>query len=225
MHVFKGRLLMNIQDLEMLIKGRRSIRQWKKEDVPDELIRKAVELATWAPNGGNYQGWHFIVVKQKEMIEKMANAVQAAADRIASWPEAASWQEDVRRYQKNSSYFRNAPVCIGVFISEYQSVMDKVLMARESFDPGAKNILGFRRTAPTSIQSAAAAVTTMLLVFHQMGFGAVWLGAPLMAKKEIETLLKVPANFSLTSLIAVGYAAESPKKERKPVDEVLEFLY
>jgi len=215
---------MNIQDLEMLIKGRRSIRQWKKEEVPDELIRKAVELATWAPNGGNYQGWRFIVVKQKEMIEKMANAVQAAADRIASWPEAASWQEDVRRYQKNASYFRNALVCIGVFISDYQSVMDKVLMARESFDPGAKSILGFRRSAPTSVQSAAAAVTTMLLVFHQLGLGAVWLGAPLMAKKEIETLLKVPASFSLTSLLAVGHPGELPQKDRKPVDQVLEFV-
>ncbi len=216
---------MNIQDLEMLIKGRRSIRQWKKEEVPDELLRKAMELATWAPNGGNYQGWRFIIVKNKGAIEKMANAVQSAADKIASWPEAMSWQEDVRRYQKNASYFRNAPACIGVFISDYQSVMDKVLIARESFDPEAKNIMGFRRSAPTAIQSAAAAVTTMLLVFHQMALGAVWLGAPLMAKKEIETLLKVPANFSLTSLIAVGHPDESPQRERKPVDQVLEFLY
>jgi len=216
---------MNAQDLDMLIKGRRSIRQWKKDEVPDELIRKAVELATWAPNGGNYQGWRFIVVKKKETFEKMANAVQSVADKIASWPEAMPWQEDVNRYQRNSSYFRNAPVCIGMFISEYQSVMDKVLMARESFDPEAKNILGFRRSAPTSVQSAAAAVTTMLLIFHQMGLGAVWLGAPLMAKKEIETLLKVPMNLSLTSLIAVGYPDESPRRERKPVDQVLEFLY
>lgn len=215
---------MSIQDLEVLIKERRSIRQWKREGIPDELIRSAVELATWAPNGGNYQGWRFIVVKQKEMIEKMANAVQAAADRIALWPEAATWQEEVKRYQKNSSYFRNAPVCIGVFISGYQSVMDKVLLARESLDQEAKTILGYRRSAPTSVQSAAAAVTTMLLVFHQMGLGAVWLGAPLMAKKEIETLLNVPAGFSLTSLVAVGYPDESPQKDRRPVDQVLEFV-
>jgi nitroreductase len=46
---------MDILDLEKLIKGRRSIRQWKKQEVPDELLKKAVELATWAPNGGNYQ--------------------------------------------------------------------------------------------------------------------------------------------------------------------------
>ena len=114
---------MNIQDLEKLIKERRSIRQWKKQEVPDELLRKAVELATWAPNGGNYQGWRFIIVKKKEMIEKMASAVQSVADKIASWPEAMSWQEDVNRYQKNASFFRNAPACIGVFSGVYQSPM------------------------------------------------------------------------------------------------------
>jgi nitroreductase len=102
--------------------------------------------------------------------------------------------------------------------------MDKVLMARESFDPEATRIMGFRRSAPTAIQSAAAAVTTMLLVFHHMGLGAVWLGAPLMAKKEIETLTKAPENLSLVCLVAVGYPDESPQKDRKPVEEVLETI-
>jgi nitroreductase len=216
---------MNIQDLEKLIKGRRSIRQWKREEVPDELLKKAVELATWAPNGGNYQGWCFIIVKQKEMIEKLANAVQSVTDKIASWPEAVSWQEDVNRYRKNASFFRNAPVCIGVFSGVYQSPMDKVLIARESFDREAKEILGYRRSAPTAVQSVAAAVTTMLLVFTQIGLGAVWLVSPIQAKKEIEAILKVPSNMDLICLIAVGYPDESPRKERRPVEEVLEFVY
>jgi nitroreductase len=215
---------MELQALETLVKGRRSVRQWKKGDVPDELIKKAIELGTWAPNGGNYQGWHFIVVKNKGVIEKMANAVQSVADRIASWSETTQWQEDVRRYQKNASFFRNAPACIAVFTSDYQSVMDKVLIARESVDSEAKKILAFRRSAPTAIQSAAASATTMLLAFHQMGLGAVWLGAPLMAKREIETILKVSASLSLICLVAVGYPDESPQKERKPVDQILEFV-
>jgi len=215
---------MNIQGLENLIKGRRSVRQWKKQEVPNELLKKAVELATWAPNGGNYQGWRFIIVKRKEMIEKMANVVQSVADKIASWPEALSWKEEVNRYRKNASFFRNAPVCIGVFSGAYQSPMDKVLVARESFDRQAKEILGFRRSAPTAVQSAAAAVTTMLLVFHQMGLGAVWLVSPIQAKKEIEAILEVPSNMDLICLIAVGYPDESPQKDRRPVEEVLEFI-
>ena len=215
---------MNIQDLEKLIKERRSIRRWKKDEVPEEILKKAVELATWAPNGGNYQGWRFVIVKKKETIGKMADVVQSVADKIASWPEAMPWQEDVERYRKNASFFRNAPACIGVFISAYQSPMDKVLVVRESFDPEAREVLGFRRSAPTAIQSGAAAVTTMLLVFHQMGVGAVWMVSPIQAKKEIEAMLKSPPNMSLICLIAVGYADESPHKERRPVDEVLEFV-
>jgi nitroreductase len=215
---------MDLQALEKLIKGRRSIRQWKSEDVSDDLLKKAIELATWAPNGGNYQGWRFIVVKRKSVIEKMAGAVQSIADKIASWPEAALWKEDIKRYQKNTSFFKNAPVCIGVFTNDYQSVMDKVLIARAPFDQEAKQIYTLRRSAPTAIQSVAAAVNTMLLVFHQMGLGAVWLVGPLMAKKEIEAILNVPENLGLICLIAVGYPDESPQKDRKPVEQMLEFV-
>ncbi len=215
---------MNIRELEKLIKERRSIRRWKKDEVPDEILRQAVELATWAPNGGNYQGWRFVVVKNKETIEKMAEAVQSVADKVASWPEGMPWQEDVERYRKNASFFKGAPVCIAVFISGYQSPMDKVLVARETSDLEAREILGFRRSAPTAIQSGAAAVTTMLLVFQQMGLGAVWMVSPVQAKKKIEDMLKCPPDMSLICLVAVGYPDESPHRERRPVDEVLEFV-
>jgi nitroreductase len=216
---------MDVQSLEKLIKGRRSIRKWKEKEIPDELLKKAIELATWAPNGGNYQGWRFIVVKKREVIVRTADAVQSVIDKIASWPETMTWEEDIKRYQKNASFFRNAPACIGVFSSEYESVLDKVLISREPFDREAKEILGFRRSAPTAIQSAAAAVTTMLLVFHQMGLGAVWLAVPLHAKREIEKILNVPKNLSLICLVAVGYPEEFPQKDRRPVEEVLEFIH
>jgi nitroreductase len=50
-----------------------------------------------------------------------------------------------------------------------------------------------------------------------MGSGAVWLVAPVIAKKEIERILKVPMGLSLICFIAVGYPDESPKRDRKPV--------
>ncbi len=215
---------MDIGALEGLIRGRRSIRRWKRDEVPDPLLRKAVELATWAPNGGNFQGWRFIVVKKREVIEKMADAVQSIADKVASWPEARQWQEDMDRYRRNTSLFRSAPVCIGVFVGEYESPIDRVLVKRETVDPEAKGILASRRSAPTALQSAAAAVTTMLLAFHQMGLGGLWMASPLQAKKEIEKILKAPSNLSLVCVVAVGYPDEVPEKDRKPVDQVLEFI-
>ncbi len=216
---------MDIEGLEKLIKGRRSIRKWRPEDVSDELLKRAVELAVWAPNGGNYQGWQFIVVKNKGLITKMADSLQNVIDKVASWPEARSWPEEMNRYKKNGAFFRNAPVCIGVFMTEYQSLMDRILKTREVFDPEAMEILSFRRSAPTGIQSAAAAVTTMLLVFHRLGLGACWLGAPLHAKRQIETLLDVPKNFALIGLVAVGYPDELPEIGRRPIEQALRFIY
>ena len=213
---------MDVQELEKIIKGRRSIRRWKNQEVPDDLLKKAVELATWAPNGGNFQGWRFVVVKNRQVIENMANAVQTVADRIASWPESAAWPEEMERARKNASYFRNAPVCIATFVGRYQSATDKALEVRDT--PEAGEIRAFRRTAPTAIQSIGAAVATMLLVFQQMGLGAVWLGAPLMAKNDIQTILKSPAGLDLSGLIAVGYPDESPQRDRKPVEQVMEII-
>lgn len=215
---------MKIEELEQIIKGRRSVRKWKKDRISEELLRKAIELATWAPNGGNFQGWRFIAVTKRELIVRMADAVQSVADKITSWPEASRWKEDAGRMRKNASYFRNGPACIAVFIRQYESVADKILTSRERTDPEAKQIRGFRRFAPTGIQSAAAAIATLLLVFHAMGLGAVWLAAPLIAKREIEELLSVPEGMNLVSLVAVGQPDENPQKDRKAVSEVMEFI-
>jgi nitroreductase len=215
---------MDEKAFEELVKSRRSIRRWKKERVPDELIKRAVELATWAPSSGNSQAWRFIVVKNPNVIGNMADAFQTVSDKVASWPEAALWKEEVEQVRKESSFFRNAPVCIGVLRSPFQPVLDKVLTARESFDQDARQILFFRRSALSAVQSVAAAVATMLLAFHEMGLGAVWLVGPLAAKKDLERILKAPPGFDLVCLVAVGYPDESPRKNRKPVDQVLEFI-
>jgi nitroreductase len=216
---------MDIQELEKLVKGRRSVRRWTEKGVPDDVLRKAVELGTWAPNGGNYQGWRFVVVKNRGCIEKIANAVQSVSDTIVSWPEAVGFDpEEIRRYKDNASQWRHAPVLMGVFSRQYQSLMDKLLVLRESFDSEAKKILDFRRSAPTSVQSTAAAVTTILLALHQMGLGAVWLAAPLLAKGEIEHILDAPEGLELVCLIAAGYPAEAPRKDRLPVDQILRFV-
>jgi nitroreductase len=215
---------MTIDELEKLIKGRRSIRQWKKDDVPEALLKRAVELATWAPNGGNFQRWQFKVIRNRGVIIKLADAVQAIADKAASWPEALARKEDMERSKKNASYFRNAAACVAVFTNQYQSPLDEVLTTRSRIDDEAKELLARRKSAPTSVQSASAAATTLLLALHAMGLGAVWLAFPLVAKKEVEVLLKVPDHTDFVCLIAVGYPAESPVKERKSVDEVLEFI-
>jgi nitroreductase len=215
---------MDINALERIIRQRRSIRRWKKKKVSRERIERALASAIWAPNGGNFQGWHFFVATREALIRKMADAVQSTVDGIAAWPEAARFEAAMIHSKKNASFFRQAPVVIAVCVRQYQSPFEQVLHLRAASDPEAASISSYRRSAPTAIQSAAAAVNTMLLVFHALDLGAVWLGCPLLAKPEIETLISVPENLDMVCLVAVGYPDESPLKQRKPLKEVVTFV-
>jgi len=52
--------------------SRRSIRRFREDPVPDELIEKALDIARFAPSAHNNQPWVFVVVKDKEKLRKLA---------------------------------------------------------------------------------------------------------------------------------------------------------
>ena len=54
--------------LEALL-SRRSIRKYTSEPVPDELITKILEAAMSAPSAANEQPWHFIVIRDREVLD------------------------------------------------------------------------------------------------------------------------------------------------------------
>ncbi len=213
------------EDLSELVKSRRSIRRFKDEPVPEELLVKALELATWAPNGGNHQAWRFLVVTRKELISQMADAVKAKTELMASWPEAEPFGDDVVRWRQNSDFFRGAPVCIAVLMGKYSSIADRILQARGETDAIARDIRAWREIGKSSLQSAAAAITYICLFLHSFGLGTTWMAGPLQAKKEIEQLLEVPAGWDFVGLIPVGYPVETPVPGvRKPLQEVIRFF-
>ncbi|MCL5290359.1 MAG: nitroreductase family protein, partial [Firmicutes bacterium] len=55
-----------------LLKSRFSVRRFKPDPVPDELLTQVLEAARWAPSAGNLQPWFFYVVKGREQKEALA---------------------------------------------------------------------------------------------------------------------------------------------------------
>jgi nitroreductase len=216
---------MELADLEKLIKSRRSIRRWQDKKVPEELLLKAIELATWAPNGGNQQNWRFYVIVNRDTIKTIADAVQASADRMASWPEAEKFGMGASGQRRRAGFFDTAPAAIAVGATQYQSPVDQLFAAREKIDSHARQMRQWRNIANSRIQSVASAIAHLLLVLHQMGLGAVWMTGPLQAKGEIEKILKVPSGMDIIAFIPIGYPDEEPiSRGRKPVSEVTEVI-
>ncbi|MFH1031312.1 MAG: nitroreductase family protein [Chloroflexota bacterium] len=215
---------MKTSELAELIKSRRSIRKWQDKPVSEKLLYEAIELATYAPNGGNQQIWRFYVILNKKVIQSIADVVKETTEYVCSWPESDKFRESVER-MRTLDFIRSAPAAIAVAARQYQSALDQVTVIREKVDPKAKLIHQWRDIANARIQSAASAIAYLLLILHQMGLGAVWMTGPMQSKVEIEKILKVPKDLDLMAYIPVGYPAENPPlKERKPVKEVCETI-
>lgn len=74
-----------------VIKSRHSVRKFKPDPVDDRAISDAIECAAHAPTAMNLQPWLFGVIKNKEMLQKIAQSTD------------------------NGKFIADAPVCIAVF--------------------------------------------------------------------------------------------------------------
>lgn len=61
-------------DILKTIKNRRSIRAFKSQNVPVEIVEKLIDAARWAPSAGNIQPWEFIIVRKLEIKRSLAEA-------------------------------------------------------------------------------------------------------------------------------------------------------
>jgi len=70
------------KSLLALIKTRRSIRRYKPDPVPEEMVEQLLEAARWAPSASNRQPWEFIVVRDEAIRKQVA---QHAAFYFIKW--------------------------------------------------------------------------------------------------------------------------------------------
>ena len=61
---------------------RRSIRRFKTEALSAGQVEELIEMAVTAPSASNKQPWRFFVTDERSIIDRMAEEVQQAVDRI-----------------------------------------------------------------------------------------------------------------------------------------------
>lgn len=58
-------------EFEDVARGRRSIRKFKPDPVPEELLREIVERGTWAPSASNMQAWRFGLITDPTVVRQI----------------------------------------------------------------------------------------------------------------------------------------------------------
>ena len=74
------------ESLLTLLKSRRSIRRYRPDPVPDEMVEQLLEAGRWAPSASNRQPWGFIVVRDEAIRQQVA---EHAAFYFIRWAHVA----------------------------------------------------------------------------------------------------------------------------------------
>ena len=61
-------------DVYQAIKSRRTVREYKPDPIPEELLRKILQCARWSPSSSNTQKWSFIVVRDRDTLTKLGRS-------------------------------------------------------------------------------------------------------------------------------------------------------
>ncbi len=132
------------------IKSRRSTRKFKSDMVADELVAQVVEAGRYAPSGGNSQSTHFIVIKNKEVLDKLATlAKQEFAKMEVNENTYKSIVNSVNASKRGDYvYHYNCPVLI---------------------------VTANKKDYGNNIADCACALENMMLMANALDLGSVWI--------------------------------------------------
>jgi nitroreductase len=185
------------------IAARRSIRTFRDQPIPDDILQQVLHAATLAPSGKNRQPWRFYVVQgeaREEMIRVMREAIARFEER-GEGTGSAKWTVEV---------MEQAPVTVFVYnpFTEHKRPLERV-------EDVMFNIV--------DVQSAGAAIQNMLLAALELGLGSLWICDVFYAYDELCEWLG--ETHQMIAAVSLGYADESPgPRSRQPVDEVTRWI-
>lgn len=207
-----------IDEFLTLVKQRRSCRAFRPDPFPDDHLQKILEAARWSMSGGNAQPWEFIVIKDGETRNQIAN-IYSAYENERWFMEQTRIQElqhsGIPAKNKPDVSFREAPVIIAV-CGDPRTLQTSVVGGTYLASDGGFDAIYLKNMANVTqmIHLASAAV----------GLGSEWVSVSYMIEGRLKSLLEVPDQLRIPTLVPLGYPAHPPSTPyRRELSELLHF--
>ncbi len=163
------------------IKNRRSIRNYKAEQISDSELQEILDAALYAPNAINQQKWHFTVIQSKDILNRMEDTIK---ENIMNFGHELGYGFLVKRASTpNYHAFYNAPTVI--FISGDE----KALAIEIDCGLAAQNIT----LAAESLNIGSCVIRSSIFLFQSK------------QGNEFKQELRIPTGYTHICAIALGY--------------------
>lgn len=173
-------------DFWQVLEGRRSIRDFRPDAVPHDVLERVIGGAGLAPSAMNTQPWMFHVCTGSTRAE-VGEIVAQATVHLMEYMEVLGperYEDAVKWY----SSLGDAPVVVVVTMSQPDSEFDALNLTL----------------------SIGAALENLLLAARAEGLGACSVTFGWWVRDELKDSLGVPDGQMVASIVALGYPTEVP---------------
>ncbi len=192
------------------VRRRRTVRDFLDRPVPLDVIENCLRAAGTAPCGANQQPWHFVVVSNAEIKQKIRQAAEAEERAFYSGRAPEEWLNALSHLgtDANKPFLETAPYLIVIFAQNY------------GIGPEGEKVKHYYVS-----ESVGIATGVLITALHHAGLASLThTPSPMGFLSEI---LGRPANERAFLILVVGYPAEGaqvPEISKKPLAEIATFI-
>lgn len=173
--------------------NRRDIRSFLNTPIPDEKLYRILEAAHSAPSVGFMQPWNFIVIRDDEIKQALAKAVEKERRALAIHYEGTD--RELTFLDLKIAGILEAPITICVTCNPFSA---------------GDHVLGRNSIPETDLMSTSCAIQNMWLAAYAEGLAMGWVS--FYKKADIRTILNIPYHIDPIALISVGYTDYYPDR-------------
>ena len=223
-----------MMQIDQAMRERRSIRGFKKEPVPRELLEEVIALGNLAPSSMNTQPWHFHVLTGAPLEAVRAGNTERMLGGVPPSREIPSHgkYEGVHR-DRQVEIAKQLFAAMGIERHDAERRQDWVMRGFRQFDAPVSVVVTYDRAlndhGPVAIFDAGAATYGLVLAAWSRGLGCVINGQGIMQSPVVREHAGIPEDEVILTCVAMGwpdeeFSANGVKSVRRDVGEVARFV-
>ncbi len=213
------------------IKNRMSIRKFKPEPVPQDVLVEVVEAAQWSPSYKNSQPWDVVVVsgqKKEDLSAMMLGLLEKGTENCPDLPAPESWP--AAEEARIADLFRARKEANGIDLSDPKIML---LAKKANFQfygaPHAIYLFQDASLSQWSLFDMGLFAQSIMLAAHAKGLGTVPQAFATDYAQDVKKFLDIPASKRLVLGISIGYPdMESPanafRTARSATNDIVRFV-
>ncbi len=201
-----------------------AVRAFEDRPVPHDVLARVLDTARFAPNGGNQQAWHVVLVEDPARRAAMRDLYVAGwheylaqrVDGVQPWAPIGDREAEAASVARARAEVAEGlpPAPPGDFAAEFDQVpvmavilADLRRLAATDRDLGRYTLVGGASIYPF--------VWSILLAGRAEGLGGVVTTMNVLREPEVKALLGVPDELAIAAVLALGYPVKQPTKLRR----------